>query len=693
MIKKVVTPAKFLAKDHLLSFLMALTAFFVLAQISFVLECSGLYFDTFELVARHLQFPLVILPSILFFILAQLSVHIGFTLCVWIIAKQANKILRLTPEKLEKWGIIFWFVTIVTVLLANLLYFPNSKFAMLTRIFHHHLAVILFISLLCVIACVIILALIGFAREFRYKKYGLILSVLAIIFFGFYPKLHPSRMIADGGTTAQPNIIIIGIDSLRPDQLSIFGYPELMPHLDDFLNLATVFSDALTPLARTYPSWVGILTGLYPKINSVRTNLADQQNLNLTDTLPAILQKHGYATIFATDETRFSNIDQHFGFDSTVTPPMGVKDFLLGAINDFPISNLLINTFIGKIIFPESYGNRAVSITYEPESFLNLVMPVLKTPRTKPLFLTVHFCLPHYPFAWAGLFVKKTNRFHYQQALKKVDEQFAQFMQMLEQNNLLKHSIVIVLSDHGEGLERPGDRITDPQLFQAGASNTLRIIPHFYPPAAINEKVDQAVGHGTDVLGLSQFHALLAMRTFGLNPNAIANVPGMVSLLDIKPTILDYLHLPRANNLSGKTLLPALTGQVNYFTRDHDFFTESDFSPEAIRTVHPEMRKVLFEGIEYFRIDPLTARVIVRPNMLKMIIASKQYADFYQQWVLALYPRQDHDFIPILVNLTNGYWTNDLHSAFALASPAQRMLEAMHAFYGTDLAKLKITHA
>src|SRR3989338_2547958 len=185
-----------------------------------------------------------------------------------------------------------------------------------------------------------------------------------IILLGFI--MHHKTAMADAATPEKPNIILIGIDSLRPDFLGFFGYAQISPHIDQFLDHATVFSESLTPLARTFPSWVSMLTGVYPKLNTIRTNLGDQSHLQFNTTLPAILRQHGYKTIFATDETRFSNIDQRYCFDETVTPPIGFNDFLLGTLNDFPLSNLVVNTTLGKYLFPHTYANRAVFETYEP---------------------------------------------------------------------------------------------------------------------------------------------------------------------------------------------------------------------------------------------------------------------------------------------------------------------------------------
>ena len=128
-----------------------------------------------------------------------------------------------------------------------------------------------------------------------------------------------------------------------------------------------------------------------------------------------------------------------------------------------------------------------------------------------------------------------------------------------------------------------------------------------------------------------------------------------------------------------------IIGSQDKLTSHEHVFLESDFTPEAIRTVYPETRQVILEGIQLFQINPKTIRLTVKDNMCQMIIKSKQYADIYGDWILALYPQNNHYRIPILVNLSSGKWTNDLHTPFALHSPAAEMLTALQAFYGIEL--------
>ena len=72
-----------------------------------------------------------------------------------------------------------------------------------------------------------------------------------------------------------PNIILVGVDSLRPDVVGAseraFG---VTPNIDLFLREgAHQFSDTITPLARTFPAWTSILSGRYPRHTGARENL------------------------------------------------------------------------------------------------------------------------------------------------------------------------------------------------------------------------------------------------------------------------------------------------------------------------------------------------------------------------------------------------------------------------------------
>ncbi|HEX4044380.1 MAG TPA: sulfatase-like hydrolase/transferase [Gammaproteobacteria bacterium] len=680
-------------KSNLFFYLLSLTGFFLLLEISFFIQCNKSYFYVFNFVSANLELPITLLPGILYFIVAQLSVHIGYCLLIWSVTLAMAYLCQCyrIPCKTYILGMGLWSLGMITVLMANLIYFPNSKFSLLFEVLFFHPYVTNMVWWLLLASCLFCLGLtllcaIVFFVQSKYRML-IFLSFLSLCSLGFLfsRTLAP---IASPTTAQQPNIIIIGVDSVRPDFLSFFGHKNPTPFLDQFLSQATIFKEAVTPLARTFPSWSSVLTGQHPKQMNVRSNLARQSKTQFNDSLAILLQQQGYETIYATDETRFSNIGKNFGFDRMVTPPVGLNDFLLGTFNDFPLSNLLINTLIGKWLFPYSYANRPVYFTYDPNSFLQLISPMLSEQRTKPLFLAIHFCLPHHPFVWAALSADKVPHVltRYEQSIVRVDQQLRDFFALLTQYHLLDHAIVVLLSDHGEALALEGDRITDTKFFM---SDRQQEIPRFYPPTMDDEPVNQSAGHGTDVLGLPQYRTLLAFKLYGLEPQQVSIVSGGVSLIDVKPTILSLIGVNNQYEQAAGSAISLAdsilkTSAFKPLPTRH-IFIESDFSPTAIRTVYPETQQIVLEGIRLFEVDPKTTRLIVKDEMNTMIINSKQYANLYGDWILALYPQSKAVYAPILVNQVTGEWTNDLSSAFARGSPAIVMLAALKDFYGEEL--------
>ncbi len=125
---------------------------------------------------------------------------------------------------------------------------------------------------------------------------------------------------AAANPSERPHIVIIGIDSLRDDLTIPRRGVAPVPHIRAFLDEARRFSDATTPLARTYPSWVTILTGRHPVTTNARYNLMPRSLVHEGETLGKALRESGYASIYATDEVRFANFDGSFGFDQLITP-------------------------------------------------------------------------------------------------------------------------------------------------------------------------------------------------------------------------------------------------------------------------------------------------------------------------------------------------------------------------------------
>ncbi|MDP6460200.1 MAG: sulfatase-like hydrolase/transferase, partial [Gemmatimonadota bacterium] len=92
------------------------------------------------------------------------------------------------------------------------------------------------------------------------------------------------------------SVLVVTIDTLRPDHLGAYGHPGARtPHLDALARRGLQFTRARTPYPLTLPSHASIFTGLYPRSHGARRN----DSFNLTreaPTLATILKSLGYET-------------------------------------------------------------------------------------------------------------------------------------------------------------------------------------------------------------------------------------------------------------------------------------------------------------------------------------------------------------------------------------------------------------
>ncbi len=113
----------------------------------------------------------------------------------------------------------------------------------------------------------------------------------------------------------RPSIVLITIDTLRPDHLGCYGYTRsTSPHIDALAAQSTRFDRAYTSLPRTTQSVASILTGRYPKSHGARGLFARLPATNKT--LAEVLKDNGYETAAVVSNT-FLRPGQGFeqGFD------------------------------------------------------------------------------------------------------------------------------------------------------------------------------------------------------------------------------------------------------------------------------------------------------------------------------------------------------------------------------------------
>lgn len=515
--------------------------------------------------------------------------------------------------------------------MSNAALFPRSQFASLHYVVTNRLigtatiADILILAICALALTVLARAALSFGYVRRNARHIAAVALLAAAGLLWWPLLAPDRaavVVAD-----RPHVIVIGVDSLRKDLVRRAKVLTFAPNLRSFQATATAFPDAVTPLGRTFASWATILSGRHPVHSGARDALMPPSLLNVSPTLADRLRAAGYGTAYAIDDARYSNIDEAFGFDRVVSPPIGAADFIVGKLADLPLSNLLANTSVGAWLLPNVYGNRAVAALYRPNTFVEWLDRSVDFDR--PTFLAVHLTLAHWPYYWADpapneIDIGTLQPYEYLRSVTAVDRQFGQLMGKLQRRGVLRNAIVIVLSDHGEALGLEEDDMIDRDTAQRLFGSSV------------------VTSHGTSVFSPSQYQVLLGIRRFdGSAPVQGHASAAPASLEDIAPTVLAMLDLPvDPHDFDGVSLAQELTAGNSPDLRSRIRFTETGLTTSALSAGNLSEAANLREGAQYFNIDE-RGRVVLNFRRLPDLIARKQHAAFDGEWMLAAIPQRD----------------------------------------------------
>lgn len=641
---------------------------------------NGLFF-TLQLaliLSKHQTFLHTIpLPLSVYGILLQtLLVHIALYLLLALF--QTALLVGLSPytlrkKTLDRLLIGIWSLTLCFLLSTNHYFFPLSR---LNQLLLPALPLQALKGLLLLSSLLLGLLILNclFLLTKRYPKYTLGGGLLILVLF-IHETYYPPPLFKNHST--QPHLIFIGIDSLSPRRINAKDTPTLH-HLS---QSSVLFTETISPLAHTYPAWTTILTGLYPFHHQARYNLMPSTRVQSSKSLAFILKNKKYQTIFATDDRQFNALGEEFGFQQIIGPKLDVNDFLLGHFNDFPLSNLLINSAAGAWLFPYNHLNRASYTTYYPESFDHALQQTLtQTNPNQPLFMAVHFTLPHWPYAFASSTPDEVNNEYsvknrvtlYLAAIRRVDQQVSSFLQALEQHGYLNNSLVVFLSDHGEAFYEPGSRQTSLDAYQGHHPSPFSD----YLKRKTSTELTMSVGHGSDLLSPDQYHCLLAFTIFKHDrpSNLPQTIDTRVALIDIKPTVLDFLGYP-ASHTDGISLIHSLKGPPIPLPK-RTFILESGMLPNQFLT----QEKAQQLAKQFFEVNSNNNQIQLREESLSALDALKLYAVIAGDWIVALYP-DNAGYLPVTLNLKTGQWTDERESDFATHSPAKSMLNTLNTFY------------
>lgn len=332
------------------------------------------------------------------------------------------------------------------------------------------------------------------------------------------PKPKITSQSAGAPLLEKPPVIIIGLDSFRPDHVSALGGPKgLTPNLDHFFQEAFVFSQAHTSIGRTHPSWISMLVADTPDHHGVRYNRPDPWFTNhLPVTLPTHLKTYGYRTRFLTDDNLFSSMSKEHGFDMIEQPPEVYKTYAAQKLGHFWLIKVLPSRFVSKVL-PVFNANRPIFHNYEASDFTANIKRALtqEAATQQPFFLAAHLCVLHYPGTQPGPLYRAfqgkdpvvsyesvslatlsrqaasiseydANRMAglYTAGIVNADRQIGDLIAHLKTIGFYNSSWIVIWSDHGESFQDDLGRPTPPNhgMFLNNGDQDLRVLLAVKPP-------------------------------------------------------------------------------------------------------------------------------------------------------------------------------------------------------------------
>ena len=272
---------------------------------------------------------------------------------------------------------------------------------------------------------------------------ALVLAVAAILVFG------PGRAWFGRSATPPRNVLLITLDTTRPDHLGCYGDAQARtPNLDGLAREGVRFARVYAPAPLTLPSHTSIMTGLYPARHDVRNN--GHELSAKWPTLAAILKARGFAT--AAFVSSFS-VDSRFG---------------LG--RGFDVYD---DTFDVQAPLKGANAERRAEATFARFSRW------LDGGASGRFFAWVHYYDPHLPYDPPSPYREQFAARPYDGEIAYMDRFVGAVLEALKAKGLLEQTLVVVAGDHGEGF---GDKVeTGHGIFLY--DETLRVPLIFRDPA------------------------------------------------------------------------------------------------------------------------------------------------------------------------------------------------------------------
>ena len=302
----------------------------------------------------------------------------------------------------------------------------------------------------------------------------------------------------------KPNIVLITLSSARADRMGFLGSrAKITPNLDSLAGQSMVFEHAYSQAPLTVVSHATILTGTYPQ-----THRASEFGSRLASTLPFVpdlLRAGGYRTAA-------------FVGSIALDPKNGLAP---GFDRGFSVYDAGFQP-------PEHGPGRSGSVERSATQVAARATAWLARNPKGPFFLWMHL---NDPEAASGA--------SYNAAVASADAAAGKLIAVLRARKLYDDALVIVASDHGQGLGEHGEETHGVFLY------------------------DETI-HVPLLLKLPQ------------NQSAGKRVAARASLVDVAPTVLAIAGLPVPSQMQGQSLL-----RISKTNADQPAYSVSDFPQRA----------------------------------------------------------------------------------------------------------------
>ena len=352
---------------------------------------------------------------------------------------------------------------------------------------------------------------------------------------------------ASSGQEPRANVLLITLDTLRADHLGCYGADDARtPNIDALAEQSIVFDDATSQANTTGPSHTTMLTGLIPLEHGARQN-----GVRISDrvrTLPEMLSEEGYST--GAVVSGFTLKNRACG----LAPRFDRYDDELIAWTWMPEVCARLRLVKFAIRTAPRRGARILRSDRPADETVDAALAWLGRRADEPWFLWVHCYDPHAPYEppppfdrmhdpeYAGdpyvdwyrmgtdarrALVDDPRELAHMRAMYKgeisfVDREVGRLLSWLESAGEDENTLVVLTSDHGEGLGEHG------YYFDHGTylyDTELRVPLIVRLPASLREP---------------QSLAVFPMR-----------LQGQMRLVDLTPTVLEMLGLETPPGMFG----------------------------------------------------------------------------------------------------------------------------------------------